>query len=67
MGIIDPITVVSALPAAVLPFGGAEALWTAMVGLLAVSSLGILLAARRRARISYRPRPLQVVRPVEVA
>jgi hypothetical protein len=64
MGFIEPITMTSAVPA-VLPFAGGMVLWASIVGLLAVTTLGILFAGRSRRQAAQRS--LRLVRAAEAA
>ena len=57
MGIVDPIAMTNAMATGVVDFTGGAALWLMLLGLLAGSSAGILLAAARAWQPSLRRLP----------
>lgn len=69
MGIVDPIAMTNAMASGGLEFTGGAALWLMLLGLLAGSGLGILLASARpwRPRLRRLPRLTPVGRPAPLA
>lgn len=57
MGTVDPIAMTNAMASGGLDFTGGAALWLMLLGLLAGSSLGILLASARPWRPSLHRLP----------
>ena len=69
MGIVEPIAMTNAMATGVVDFTGGAALWLMLLGLLAGSSAGILLAGARAWQPSLRrlPRLMRAGRPAPLA
>ena len=59
MGMIDPMAINNTVFSGVIQFGSSLGLWVSLVGVLAVATLGIGMAGRRRPRVAVALRQLR--------